>query len=113
MLAVLIGPEAWTKNKTRMKYEAKRLAQYLHKVFFYSVRLSSVPARLAMKLKIPWWTKYVKSIDESMEILKVLVPEMSQSESDGIIKKLMAEGIVGEDLFRIVADLIISAGDTV
>lgn len=108
-----MGPSAWYENSEKLQTEAKKLSKILHNLFLYSVRLSSLPTKLAVKLNLPWWTKFVKCLDDAMDILKILIPEMCQMEGDGILKTMVSEGIQDDDLFRIVADLIIAAGDTV
>lgn len=86
----------------------------MHKIFDYSGQLSLLPVKLAMKLKLPLWNKFVVSVDNALEIVREVVKEMIKiDEANGLIKLFTNEGIRGDDLVRIVADLILAAGDTV
>nr|ARN17927.1 cytochrome P450-4 [Cephus cinctus] len=112
MLATLMGRNKWEEYGPNIMRKSENLAKNLHRIFEYSATLSLIPAKLAMRIKLPIWKKFVGSIDEVMEIVRILVPEIIRLDGDGLTKMILDEGVQGEDLVRIVADLILAAGDT-
>ncbi|XP_071856198.1 cytochrome P450 family protein sad [Bombus fervidus] len=111
MMATLMGP-CWHFYKEQLSRDFEILAQALHKIFEYSAKLSIIPAKLAMNLRLPVWRKFIASVDTAFEIVRVLVPEMIKLGGDGLLKKMMDEGIQAEDAICIVTDFILAAGDT-
>ncbi|XP_012223827.2 cytochrome P450 315a1, mitochondrial isoform X1 [Linepithema humile] len=111
MLATLIGSR-WRDCERQMRPEAEDLALMLHRIFEYSATLSMIPAKLAKRLKLPVWTKFVWTVDTILEKVCNLIPEMTRLDGDGLLRTMMKEGIHGDDAVRIVADFIIAAGDT-
>lgn len=85
----------------------------LHQVFEQSVMLSMVSAKLAMRLKLPRWTKFVATADMILDTVRVMVPELIQLGGDGLLSMMVNDGIRGHDAIRIITDFIIAAGDTV
>lgn len=112
MLATLIGSRWWDHEK-QIRSEAENLALMLHEIFVHSATLSMVPAKLAMRLRLPAWTKFVRAADTILDKVCKLVPKMIQFDSDGLLRAMMSNGIRDDDAVRIVADFIIAAGDTV
>ncbi|XP_076232615.1 cytochrome P450 family protein sad [Calliopsis andreniformis] len=111
MMATLMG-SSWHSCKHQLSRDVQKLAQTLYKIFAYSAKLSILPAKVAMNLRLPVWTKFVRSADTVFEIVRVLVPEMTRLGGDGLLKKMMDEGIRDEYAISIVADFILAAGDT-
>ncbi|XP_011346824.2 cytochrome P450 315a1, mitochondrial [Ooceraea biroi] len=111
MLATLMGSK-WRNCEQQMRLEAEYLALILHDIFVYSSTLSMLPAKLAMKLKLPVWTKFVQAADAILAKLHKLVPDMIRLNGDGLLATMMENGIRDEDATRIVTDFIIAAGDT-
>lgn len=111
MMATLMGP-CWHFHKKQLSRDFEILAKTLHKIFEYSAKLSIIPAKLAMNLRLPVWRKFIASADTAFEIVRVLVPEMTKLGGDGLLKKMMDEGIQTEDAICIVTDFILAAGDT-
>ncbi|RLU27294.1 hypothetical protein DMN91_001095 [Ooceraea biroi] len=74
--------------------------------------LWSIETKLAMKLKLPVWTKFVQAADAILAKLHKLVPDMIRLNGDGLLATMMENGIRDEDATRIVTDFIIAAGDT-
>ncbi|XP_023288664.1 cytochrome P450 315a1, mitochondrial [Orussus abietinus] len=112
MLATLLGP-LWHQEGAYVMKEAGNLPKCLHKIFEYSAQLSLLPAQLAMRLRLPAWRKFVNAADEALGIVRALVPIMARHNAEGgLLKMMMDEGIRGDDLVRIVADLVLAAGDT-
>ncbi|KAL6258540.1 hypothetical protein P5V15_010497 [Pogonomyrmex californicus] len=111
MLATLMGSR-WRDCEQQMRSDIESVALMLHQIFMYSATLSMMPAKLAMRLKLPVWTKFVKTVDIILDKVRNLVPEMIQMNSDGLLQMLMNDGICDENIIRVVADFIIAAGDT-
>lgn len=112
MLATLIGSR-WRDCERQMSSEAEHLALMLHRIFEYSATLSMMPAKLAMRLRLPVWTKFVRTADTILARVHSLVPEMIRLDSDGLLQMMMNNGIRDDDAVRIVVDFIIAASDTV
>ncbi|XP_054007954.1 cytochrome P450 315a1, mitochondrial isoform X2 [Hylaeus anthracinus] len=111
MAAVLMG-SSWDFHEQQLSRDFDKLARTLHRIFEYSAKLSIMPAKLAMNLRLPVWTKFVACADTAFEIVRLLVPEMIRLGGDGLLKKMMSEGIRKEDAICIVTDFILAAGDT-
>ncbi|CAK9823091.1 Cytochrome P450 315a1, mitochondrial [Anthophora retusa] len=111
MVATLMG-SCWHTCKQQLSRDFKKLAETLHKIFEYSAKLSITPAKVAMNLRFPVWTKFVECADTAFEIVRILVPEMTRLGGDGLLKKMIDEGIRDEDAICIVTDFILAAGDT-
>ncbi|KMQ90601.1 cytochrome p450 315a1 [Lasius niger] len=111
MLATLLGSR-WRDCERQMRSEAEHLALMLHRIFEYSATLSMMPAKLAMRLRLPVWTKFVRTADTILARLHSLVPEMIRLDSDGLLQMMMNNGIRDDDAVRIVVDFIIAASDT-
>lgn len=112
MLATLIGSR-WRDYERQMRSETQHLALMLHQIFMYSATLSVMPAKLAMRLKLPAWTEFVRTADTIMAKVRSLVPKMIHLDGDGLLQMMMSNGIRDDDTVRIVVDFIIAAGDTV
>lgn len=112
MIATLMG-SSWHSCKQQLSRDFDTLAKTLHKIFEYSAKLSIIPAKLAMNLRLPVWTKFVGCADTAFEIVRMLVPEMIRLGGDGLLRKMMDEGIREDDAIPIVTDFILAAGDTV
>lgn len=112
MLATLLGSR-WRDYESRIHSEIEHVALMLHRIFMYSVTLSMIPAKLAMKLRLPAWTKFVKTVDMVLDKMHNLVPEMIRLDGDGLLKMIMNNGISDDKAVRIITDFIIAAGDTV
>ncbi|XP_029052690.2 cytochrome P450 315a1, mitochondrial isoform X1 [Osmia bicornis bicornis] len=111
MLATLMG-SSWHSCKEQLSRNEEKLAKTLYKIFEYSAKLSTMPAKLAMALRLPAWTKFAESADTAFEIVRILVPEMTRLGGNGLFKKMLDEGIQEEDAICIVTDFILAAGDT-
>ncbi|XP_076675143.1 cytochrome P450 family protein sad isoform X2 [Andrena cerasifolii] len=111
MIATLMG-SSWHSCKQQLSRNFDTLAKTLHKIFEYSAKLSIIPAKLAMNLRLPVWTKFMGCADTAFEIVRMLVPEMIRLGGDGLLRKMMDEGIREDDAIPIVTDFILAAGDT-
>lgn len=112
IMSILMG-SSWKNYEEIARNEADKLAGILHKIFELSARLSVLPAKYAMKFRLPVWREFVKVADEALGMTRKLVPEMASLGGDGLLYLMKQEGIQDEDLVRIVTDLILAAGDTV
>ncbi|KAF7989083.1 hypothetical protein HCN44_007393 [Aphidius gifuensis] len=111
MMSVLMG-STWNSYKQIGRIEAEKLAGILHKVFEISAKLSLLPAKYAMKLRLPVWQEFVKVADETLDLTRKLVPQMESYGGDGLLFLMKQEGIQDDNLIKIVTDLILAAGDT-
>ncbi|XP_076653765.1 cytochrome P450 family protein sad isoform X1 [Halictus rubicundus] len=111
MVATLMGT-CWRNCKHELSRDFEKLARMLHKIFEYSAKLAIMPAKVAMNLRLPVWMKFVAAVDTTFETVRILVPRMIQLGGDGLLKKMLNEGIQEEDAICIVTDFILAAGDT-
>ncbi|XP_015435772.1 PREDICTED: cytochrome P450 315a1, mitochondrial [Dufourea novaeangliae] len=111
MVATLMG-SSWQSSKRELSQDFEKLARLLYKIFEYSVTLAVMPVRVAMNLRLPVWMKFVACVDTVFETLRILVPEMIKIGGDGLLNKMLNEGIREKDAVCIVTDFIIAAGDT-
>ncbi|KAL0099282.1 hypothetical protein PUN28_020094 [Cardiocondyla obscurior] len=111
MLATLIGSQ-WRNYEPRIRSEIQHVALMLHRIFLYSATLSMMPAKLAMKLKLPVWNKFVKTVDIAIDKVHNLIPEIIRLNGDGLLKRIKDEGIDDDMAAKIITDFIIAAGDT-
>lgn len=111
MLAVMIGSQ-WRDCEPRLRSEIEYVATMVHKIFVYSASLSMISARMAMKFKLPVWTKFVNTVDTVLNRVRNLVPEIIQFSDDGLLQMMINNGIRDDKTSRIVTDFITAAGDT-
>ncbi|XP_011647591.1 cytochrome P450 315a1, mitochondrial, partial [Pogonomyrmex barbatus] len=71
MLATLMGSR-WRDCEQQMRSDIESVALMLHQIFMYSATLSMMPAKLAMRLKLPVWTKFVKTVDVILDKVRNL-----------------------------------------
>lgn len=104
----------WRDCKPQLRSEIDYVAMMVHQIFEYSATLTIIPPKLAMKFKLPIWTKFVKIVDTVLERVHNLVPKMIQlSNGDGLLQMITNYGICDDMAGRIITDFIIAAGDTV
>ncbi|XP_033212668.1 cytochrome P450 315a1, mitochondrial-like [Belonocnema kinseyi] len=111
ILATLIG-STWITHKTQILREADDLAVFMYKIFKYSSRLNVISAKKAKDANFPWWNLFARNLDDVLKKVTDVLALMTRLDSDGLLKNMIDAGIKNEDLVRIVADLIIAAGDT-
>ncbi|XP_011506420.1 PREDICTED: cytochrome P450 315a1, mitochondrial isoform X2 [Ceratosolen solmsi marchali] len=113
LLATLIG-SLWNDYKHSVLDELQVLSRTLTRIFEHSVHLSRVSPRLAMLARFPSWCGFVTTADYALSAVSRLVEDMAKLENaeDGLLHQMMANGIRGAVLQRIVVDLILAAGDT-
>lgn len=103
----------WCQCKEEILKETDQLPVILHKIFQYSSRLNVISAANAKKRNSLWWRQFVNAVDDAMAAVKHIVHLLIKLNGDGLLYLMMNAGIKSEDLVRIVADLILAAGDTV
>jgi len=113
MLGTMIGSQ-WHACEPWLRRDIEDVATILHQIFTYTSHLSMIPAKLAMKLRLPVWNKFVKAADEVLDKVRKLVPEMIElSNNDGLLQMILNNGIRGDEAVRIICDFVVAAGDTV
>ena len=103
----------WLTHKTQILRETGDLAVILYKIFKYSSRLNVISAKMAKEMRLPWWNQFVENLDDVLKKVTNMLSIMTSLNGDGLLKKMIDAGMKNEDLVRIIADLIIAAGDTV
>ncbi|XP_051164989.1 cytochrome P450 315a1, mitochondrial isoform X2 [Leptopilina boulardi] len=111
ILATLIG-SGWSYHKKQILMETGQLSIFLHKIFLYSSRLNVISASNAKAKNLFWWRQFVNVVDDTLATVKKTVLLLIKLNGDGLLHQMMSVGIKSDDLIRIVADLIIAAGDT-
>ncbi|XP_071444239.1 cytochrome P450 315a1, mitochondrial [Hetaerina americana] len=130
VVATLLGGHLYasltngTKTATGDALEAtiSELASVVHLVFQESARLTLIPARLARFLRLSAWNQFVNAVDSALSTASSLVTEMIPlcqkvghheiDEKDGLLARMLSEGLETKDVIRIVTDLVLAAGDT-
>lgn len=115
LLATLVGSGPWPAYRRRIITELEQLSRSLGLIFEHSVQLAQLPAWLAHRLRLPSWRGFVSTADYALDAVNALVADMERLEGieDGLMGRMIAAGIKGDALQRIVGDLILAAGDTV
>ena len=111
-MATLIG-STWNTHKPQILRETGDLATILYKIFKYTSRLNIISARKAKENNSFWWRQFVENLDDVLKKVKNIVTLITCLDGDGLLQNMIEAGIKNQDLVRIVADLIIAAGDTV
>ncbi|XP_067011206.2 cytochrome P450 315a1, mitochondrial [Anabrus simplex] len=113
LLAVLLGAQ-YEVQRHQLEPAVHQLSLVVHRVFEESAKLSLIPARLAAKLHLSVWTNFVQTVDQALDganrLVRQVVPLCEHGE--GLLGRMLQEGIELPDVIRIVADLILAAGDT-
>lgn len=104
---------SWCNHKKQILAETGQLSTSLYKIFLYSSRLNVISARKAKEMNLLWWRQFVEVVDHVLNVVKKTVLLMTTLNGDGLLNDMVNAGINCDDLIRIVADLIIAAGDTV
>ncbi|XP_055307004.1 cytochrome P450 315a1, mitochondrial [Sitodiplosis mosellana] len=88
-------------------------AQIVQKVFEDTVPFSSISPQLARKLHLPIWTKFERSVTDTLNIANEIIDfGLKQSRCDGLLAEMKDLGMTTQMIKRIFIDLIIAAGDT-
>lgn len=111
--AVLMGAKNYDASRGRLEEVLGRLAGTVSSVFESSVKLQLMPAVVAAKLRLPAWRRFASSVSEALSASTLLVTTLLElPASDGILQRMVEEKLQREEIVKLVADLIIAAGDT-
>ena len=91
------------------------LSRSLGRIFEHTVHLSRVSAKLASFVRLPSWNGFVETADYALDTVGRFVDDMAELDGaeDGLLRRMIDDGVKGDVLRRIVVDLIVAAGDTV
>lgn len=104
---------SWTTYHQKIQAKLGNMSRVLSLIFDYTGELYLYPDSLIRQL--PAWQSLVDAFDEALEAVDLIVEDMSllQGAEDGLLRRMMDEGMGKSMLQRIVGDLIVAAGDTV
>lgn len=113
--AVLLGGEGYCAARGRLNHTLAKLANTVSSVFENTVKLQLLPAVLAQKLQLPAWKRFVRSVGDALETSTSLVTTLLENEqlaNDGLLAQMQQEHLQPQEITKLVADLILAAGDT-
>lgn len=113
--AVLLGGDGYIAARGRLESTLEKLANTVSSVFESSVKLQLLPAVLAQKLQLPAWKRFVRCVGDALETSTFLVTTLLEEEqlaNDGLLAQMQKENLQREEIIKLVADLILAAGDT-
>lgn len=113
--AVLLGCDGYRNSKERLNGLLATLASTVSRVFETSVKLQLLPATLAATLQLPVWKRFVRSVDDALTTSNSLVTTLLDEcgTNNGILKRMVdEENLARSEIVKLVADLILAAGDT-
>lgn len=112
--AILLGADGYCMAKGHLQEMLEKLANTVSSVFESSVKLQLLPAVLAQKLQLPVWKRFVHSVDGALTTSKILVTTLLEKHSanNGLLQKMQQENLQQDEIVKLVADLILAAGDT-
>lgn len=133
-----MGAESYAENMKEIHTSGNfnALVPEIKRVFAESAKLSMLPARISRALRLPIWSRFERSVDRvilggivinyllffrcfiyfdfcflASSLVLDLLPYSRGGQ--GILERFLAAGMELKDVVRIVADLILAAGDTV
>lgn len=111
--AILLGADCYATSRQRLNKLLEKLANTVSSIFECSVKLQLLSAVLAAKLHLPVWKRFVACVDDALNTSKQLVTTLlDEPASDGILSKMLEEELQHPEIVKLVADLILAAGDT-
>lgn len=135
LVANMVGADAYAANMKEIHSSGNfnALVPEMNRVFAESAKLSMLPARMARALRLPAWSRFERSVDRvilggkydfyvssasyltrirtASSLVLDLLPYSRGGK--GMLEKFLSAGMELKDVVRIVADLILAAGDTV
>ncbi|KAJ9590666.1 hypothetical protein L9F63_016294, partial [Diploptera punctata] len=113
MLAVMLG-DKYKQHQKGLQDIVQRFAVVVQMIFRESSRLSLIPAKLAAYFKVPAWKNFVSSVDEAIALANSLMTQLIPvcKDGNGLLVAMLREGIEHKYVVRILADLVLAAGDT-
>lgn len=112
--ATLLGANDYNKTKEHLSEVLEKFAKSVSSVFECSVKLQLIPAVIAAKLQLSVWKRFVNCVGDALNASTQLVTSLLKEhpESDGILRKMLDEQLQQQEIVKLVADLILAAGDT-
>ncbi|XP_063383879.1 cytochrome P450 315a1, mitochondrial [Cydia fagiglandana] len=112
MLAILAGASS---NGVKHSEEMfSNFSETVKQIFQTTTKLYGLPLNICQRLNLKVWRNFKESVDASLHLAQSLVSEMiiKREEGDGLIQKLLKDGVNEETIVRLAADFILAAGDT-
>lgn len=112
--AVLLGGDGYVEKKRDLEGVLANLATTVSSVFEASVDLQLLPAVLAEKLNLPPWRRFVRCVGDALDISTALVTQLlaERLSNHGLLARMLQENLQPPEIVKLVADLILAAGDT-
>lgn len=120
--AMIFGRRLGCVAKTSDMETIHEFVHCVQQIFSESAKMSMISPRLAYKLNLPVWRRFVKAAGRALELAREYVETNVKSIADqtattsckqGILGQLLLQGNISEEeLVRIVADLFLAAADT-
>lgn len=113
--AVLLGAEGYKATRERLNGLLETLALTVNRVFETTVKLQLLPATLAAKFKLPAWKRFVLAVDNALTTSNQLVATLLDDceLNGGVLEEMVVEEkLQRSEIVKLVADLILAAGDT-
>ncbi|XP_065346066.1 cytochrome P450 315a1, mitochondrial [Cloeon dipterum] len=116
LVASLVGGSKYKENVAAIRQlpGMQRLSEQVRQVFCESAKLSLLPARLARAIKLPAWSRFELAVGHAVHGASAMVLDLLPFSrgGDGMLDRMLAAGVELKDAVRIIADLILAAGDT-
>ncbi|CAH2096099.1 unnamed protein product [Euphydryas editha] len=113
IINVLLG----TNNLSHSRHYEQLLTVFatsVRKIFQTTTRLYAWPVEWCQRFNLKSWRDFKESVDLSLCLAKKMANEMIRhsNRSNGLVNRLIQDGMKDEIIIRIIADFIIAAGDT-
>ncbi|XP_059480622.1 cytochrome P450 315a1, mitochondrial [Neocloeon triangulifer] len=116
LVANLVGGDKFAEHSSAIRRlpGLRGLSEQVRQVFCESSKLSLLPARVARAIRLPAWARFERAVDHAVHGASSLVLDLLPFSrgGDGMLERMLAAGVELSDTVRIVADLILAAGDT-
>lgn len=114
LVSILMGPQCFKCFQDQLSHGLNDLASTVHLIFQKSVALQILPASLAAKLNLGVWKSFVEVVSEALkkanDLVECLLDDFPLE--DGLLRKMEQENVPRSMIVRIVADLILAAGES-
>lgn len=77
-MAVLLGADNYKQNKKSLSLLINQLSCSVRQIFKESSALSMIPVKLAVKLQLPVWKRFVSSTNAAIETGKKKINKIGQ-----------------------------------
>ncbi|XP_064461292.1 cytochrome P450 315a1, mitochondrial-like [Ornithodoros turicata] len=119
---MIFGRRLGCVAKTSSMESIHEFVHCVQQIFSESAKMSMMSPRLAYKLNLPVWRRFVKAAGRALELAREYVEDNVKSITNQTATTACQEGIIGElllkdniseeELVRIVTDLFLAAADT-